>query len=411
MSLEFHPPPAGLIEAYLNRPSGIQQADQNVHDLMAAYVQAQHEKSKSQTEAIGTLAKLADNVDFSDPNTIKAFGGLFKEAGIKSDVFNPSTPPTSSTTTTPSPMAPTPVEQAAGQSLPMEHPVLPGVSTASPLIQASLQHPDHQIAFGIGGLDPNQMIKTGGGRKKLAAAELALRFQNAADAQMAKNQPQPTFTPEAALAAGTVPPNARVITPPTPHTSDENVTFIGVDAGGNPINQTKKGHMTIFGNPYTGPVYPKSSDVPTAAARNSAESAKNILSQIDKVRQTIAEADKRGLVGPVAGRYFNQLAAGKVGTTGNAENDRLLGKLRAFDTFIKSGALKVHFGARGGQQMYQQFANILNSEKQTPALYNGALDGIQSVLEGYRQGGTIGGGEPSAPSSPKKIGRFTVEVQ
>lgn len=183
MALEFQPPPQGLIDAYLNRPSGVQLADQNVHDLMAAYVQNQHEKSKGQTEAIGTLAKLADNVDFSDPNTIKAFGGLFKQAGIKSDVFNPSTPPTPSTGTVSSPQmapaTPTPLEQSQAQSLPAEHPVLPGVSTASPLIQASLNHPDHQAAFGISGINPEQLVKTSGGRKKLAAAESVQKFYDA----------------------------------------------------------------------------------------------------------------------------------------------------------------------------------------------------------------------------------------
>ncbi len=133
----------------------------------------------------------------------------------------------------------------------------------------------------------------------------------------------------------------------------------------------------------------------SAQAKGTAEFAKTMLPHIDEMRDIVHQAAQSGYIGPSAGRVYGQFLAGKVGSTGNDQADNLLGKLRAVDTLIKSGTLKVHFGSRGGQQMYQHFSDVLNSGKQSEAEINGALDGIKSFLTGYA---TMGQSPQTQPS-------------
>jgi len=200
MALQFDPPTA-LVNAYLSRPSPGQQASEAVNQAFQAYAQQKIQEHKSKNDALGTLLKASDSVDLSDPATAKAFAPLYKDAGVDPTIFQPPTPSTG-TTTSPTPAAapttPTPIEQATQQSLPSEHPPVPQANApapVSPIVQASLAagHPDHAgIMDSVG--DPNQLLKTGYGRKKLAAAESAQRLINAqqADAdKAAENGPVP----------------------------------------------------------------------------------------------------------------------------------------------------------------------------------------------------------------------------
>jgi ribosomal protein L9 len=125
-------------------------------------------------------------------------------------------------------------------------------------------------------------------------------------------------------------------------------------------------------------------EMPTASVRTMGETAATVLPHIEDLRGLIAEADKQGLLGPLRGRV-SAFLAGRVGTTGDAKVDALLGKLRSSDSFMSSAMVRTHFGARGGQQMYGKFIEMLDTGKSTPEMLNGALDTFESYAKGYAQ--------------------------
>lgn len=175
--------------------------------------------------------------------------------------------------------------------------------------------------------------------------------------------------------------------------------YMGNDPKGNAIFSDNTGKMFgPDGSEYNGKVLPKSSTMPTSTTRSSAEFATSILPHITEMRDLIKQADEKGYIGPASGRIYNQFMAGKVGSTGNDDADRLLGKLRAMDSLLKTGAMRVHFGARGGQNMYEHFSELLNSGKQSASMLNGSLDTLENFMTGYA---SAGGMEPNpAPSEP-----------
>ncbi len=124
-------------------------------------------------------------------------------------------------------------------------------------------------------------------------------------------------------------------------------------------------------------------DKPTSQTKSTAEFARTIIPHIDTLRNLVEEADQKGYIGPAAGRVYGEFLAGKVGSTGDREADQLLGRLRATDSLMKTGTMKVHFGSRGGSQMYDHFSDMLNTGKQSKAVLNGALDGIEEFMQGY----------------------------
>lgn len=178
--------------------------------------------------------------------------------------------------------------------------------------------------------------------------------------------------------------------------------YMGNDPEGNAIFSDNSGNMFgPDGNIYSGKVLPKSSTMPTSSTRSSAEFATTILPHITEMRSLIAEADKAGYIGPGAGRVYNQFMAGKIGSTGDDKADMLLGKLRSMDSLLKTGAMRVHFGSRGGQNMYEHFSQMLNTGKQSAALLNGSLDTMENFMKGYADAGNLGG-EKHAPTSTNK---------
>lgn len=130
---------------------------------------------------------------------------------------------------------------------------------------------------------------------------------------------------------------------------------------------------------------------PTSSTRASAEFASTIIPHIDSMRNLIEDADSRGYIGPAAGRIYGDFLAGRVGSTGDKEADQLLGQLRSYDSLLKTGAMRVHFGARGGTQMYDHFSDMLNTGKQSAAMLNGSLDTIEDFMKGYADAGKPGG--------------------
>src|SRR5882724_4866115 len=206
--------------------------------------------------------------------------------------------------------------------------------------------------------------------------------------------PQSVMSNEDALAAGSIPHGTKII-----HTASDGkpkaVTYMGNTPDGKPLLLAGDGTISIGKVPGDASVLPKSSTQPTAATRTTSEFARTIIPHIDTMRDLVNQADEKCFIGPAAGRIYGYFLAGKVGTTGNQEADRLLGRLRATDSLLKTGAMKVHFGSRGGTQMYDHFSDMLNSGKQSKAVLNGALDGIQDFMQGYAN--------PPSPSAPAPL--------
>jgi hypothetical protein len=186
MTLQFNPP-TDLVNAYLQRPSPGQIASQGINQALQDYATLKEQDAKSKNDALQTLLKASDSVDLSDPATAKAFAPLYKQAGVDPAIFQPPTP---STGTVPNPQPVTAgLPNAQGQPV-TQAPSPVSSPTISPLIQASLAvgHPDHSgIMAKVG--DPNQLIKTGFGRKKLAAAESAQKLSDAQQKEADKNSP------------------------------------------------------------------------------------------------------------------------------------------------------------------------------------------------------------------------------
>lgn len=210
------------------------------------------------------------------------------------------------------------------------------------------------------------------------------------------------FTP---VPAGMKPTSfARPPKPDKPATPSRN--FIGNDAQGNPLFADKEGNISLGKVPGAGGhVLPKTSTMPTSQTRASGEFADTLMPHIQHMRELIQAADAKGYIGPAAGRGYSDFLVGKVGTTGNPEADNLLGELRATDSLVKTAAMKVHFGSRGGQEMYDHFSNMLNTGRQSAAVLNGSLNGIQSFMQGYSdaakpKGGTGAAARPSLRTLP-----------
>lgn len=174
MVLKFEPP-TDLVNAYLQRPSPGQEASQSINEALKTYVSGKQASHKAKIESLGTLLKAGESVDLTDPAVTKAFAPLFKEAGVDPSVFNQPPTPSSGTVS----------GQTAGTT---------PENSVSPIVQASLDagHPDHSgVMANVG--DPNKLLKTGFGRKKLVAAEAAQKLsdsqQKTADAESEKQIP------------------------------------------------------------------------------------------------------------------------------------------------------------------------------------------------------------------------------
>lgn len=367
MSLQFQPPPEWLIQEYMNRKSPGQNVSDSVNQALGTYSQFKQNNQKQRMDALGTLLKGAENVDYSDPNITKAFSPLFTQAGISPDAFQGG-PPAPSTGTVPSPVA----SDVTG--LHEDQP--------SALIQASLQHPPHAKVFGV---DPERMVamsKTGGGRKQLTAMEQLQRIDDAQTSHQEKTGKKTGVTADQILTDG-FDPVTQIQVNPKDGSAQDNQIYVGNSVDGDPVNQDKHGNFFSNGKPYKGKILSKTSETPTGSTRSSAEFATTILPHIQSMRDLVQEADKKGYIGPAAGRVYGQFMAGKVGSTGDPAADKVLGRLRATDSLLKTGAMRVHFGARGGSQMYDHFSDLLNSGKQSAALLNGSLDSIESFMQGY----------------------------
>ena len=386
MGFEFQPPPDWLLQEYMNRKRPGQTVIDSANRAAMTYLGYKHLRATQQNAALKNVLAAIQ----ADPKLLETPMGkkIIQQSGVDLSGYQPVSPQEVSSQMSDV----TPAEEVAQASMPSEHPM------PSPIIshwdQTMGQSGDQSPTPSSGTVPsagfqmPSESLL---GRGKIGKSVYD-EAMNRAEKQ-AKYAKKSGVTPEGILAGGFDPTTQVQVHPSSDKASEsaKNKTFIGNDADGNPLFADKTGTISRGSVPGGGPVVPKSSTMPTASTRSSAEFANSIMPHIQDMRTLIGQADKAGYIGPGSGRVYGQFLAGKVGSTGDKKADVLLGELRATDSLLKSGALRVHFGSRGGQQMYEHFSEMLNSGKQSAAMLNGSLNGIEKFMKGYSNAGRLSG--------------------
>jgi len=136
----------------------------------------------------------------------------------------------------------------------------------------------------------------------------------------------------------------------------------------------------------------KSPAAPTSSIKTQAQQASDLSTLFKKVQTKLAEAQKAGKLGPTQGRV-NEFMTGTVGA-----DDPLFAEVRALGSLTASGMLKAHFGARGGQQMYDHFEALFNTGKMTYNDLIGAMKGFSTFMDQYAtRVRTAGSANPNVP--------------
>lgn len=133
-----------------------------------------------------------------------------------------------------------------------------------------------------------------------------------------------------------------------------------------------------------------------AQVRNRRDMATAVGSHFDDASQLIDEADAKGLLGPMKGRTFAEFLAGKMGSTGNAENDALLGDLRTSMSMIRSGTASLHGRAGANAGIAKEIQSKMDEGFMDPAMLKGSLKSLKSWVDKYASGGS--GKTPEAPA-------------
>lgn len=120
---------------------------------------------------------------------------------------------------------------------------------------------------------------------------------------------------------------------------------------------------------------------PTSQSRTMAQSANTVSPHIDELQQFIA--NNPGLVGPATGR-INKFLSGTVGSTGNAQLDEQLGKLRGNYMLMKGALARTHFGGRSGVQAAQYFSDLMDAQT-SPEGVIGVLESVKPYIQGYSE--------------------------
>ena len=125
-----------------------------------------------------------------------------------------------------------------------------------------------------------------------------------------------------------------------------------------------------------------SEDVPTAQTRQMAETAPKVIDLIDRTSKLIGEQVKT--LGPASSRW-NEFMSGKVG----APNPEFM-KLRTNAALLQTLLLRMHLGARGGQQMMAHFKDLIDTGKQSPENMKAALEEIKNYANDVQKTGKSG---------------------
>jgi hypothetical protein len=133
----------------------------------------------------------------------------------------------------------------------------------------------------------------------------------------------------------------------------------------------------------------KQQDKLTAATRTMIEATPKVLQFSARIRPLIDQLQTQ--LGPAAGRW-SEYMTGKVGA-----DDPNFTRLRTNVALLQTLLMRMHVGARGGQEMMQHFKGIIDVGKQSPGNLLAALDVIDSYAKDVASEGQ--GGLKSAVSS------------
>lgn len=119
----------------------------------------------------------------------------------------------------------------------------------------------------------------------------------------------------------------------------------------------------------------------TGSTKSQAQASTAVAEHIPDFQKAVQSLAARGELGPVMGRLNTYLEQGYGGS------DKDVAEFITTVGLLKSGAVRAHFGARGGQQMLARFDSMLNTA-QTPEALLGSINAIDSFLKGYGAAGS-----------------------
>lgn len=120
-----------------------------------------------------------------------------------------------------------------------------------------------------------------------------------------------------------------------------------------------------------------------AQTRTRQDLAQRVGTHFDDVQSLLDEANDKGLLGPLSGRTYTDFMAGKVGSTGDAKNDELLGELRQNLSLLRSGTAQLH--GRGGANVgiVQNLEKNMDEGHMSYSELTGALHGMKHWVDTY----------------------------
>jgi len=110
-----------------------------------------------------------------------------------------------------------------------------------------------------------------------------------------------------------------------------------------------------------------------------AEIAHSLIGKFDRAMVKLEDPRIAAKFGPAMGR-FQEFMAGKVGAA-----DPDFAELRSTLSLLLTGTMRAHFGARGGQQMYDHFVDLLNSGRMDAPTLLASMRGLRDFMKGYEE--------------------------
>jgi len=136
---------------------------------------------------------------------------------------------------------------------------------------------------------------------------------------------------------------------------------------------------------------------PTGATKTQGQAAGAVAQHIPDFESAVRNLSAKGELGPVMGRLNTYL------TEGYGGNDPDVANFITTVGLLKSGAVRAHFGARGGQQILAKFDNLLNTSQEPNALI-GSAEAIKTFLNTYKATGTANPKATGGASNSKPTG-------
>jgi hypothetical protein len=124
---------------------------------------------------------------------------------------------------------------------------------------------------------------------------------------------------------------------------------------------------------------------PTSQIRTQAENAQQMVRLIDTITPQIDALDKRGMLGPMAGRY-QDFMRGKVGA-----GDPDYTALKTLNELSQTLALQAHMGSRGAVQVLDKFNAMFDAGKMDAPTLKAAYKAARQYFADRAQSGQIKG--------------------